>query len=338
MSMRTLMDAIRFHGAGDLRFERVPRPGSPACDQVKVRVEAAGICGSDLHVYETGQYVTQIPVVMGHEFAGIVIDAGEGVQGLRHGDHVVGDSRIFCGRCRSCQKGQSNLCVNLGFLGEVRDGAYAEEILINSCSVVRIGEEVPFEIAALAEPLSVALHASGMARISQSCRVLVLGAGPIGALIHTILAMNGLSNVHVTDISEYRRRVIARVDANAVVSKPENQYDIVFETTGSSSVISQVLPNQLIKGGELVMVGLFRGPTSFDFNQIVENEWVVKGSSAFSTELCEAVKVLEEHWQRFEHIISHKMPLQEFKQAFDLLLSPEKRAMKILLTPQKTTG
>ena len=233
MSMRTLMDAIRFHGAGDLRFERVPRPGSPACDQVKVRVEAAGICGSDLHVYETGRYVTQIPVTMGHEFAGTIIDVGEGVQGLKRGDHVVGDSRVFCGQCHSCQKGESNLCMNLGFLGEVCDGAYAEEILIASCSVVRIGDEVPLEIAALAEPLSVALHASGMARIRESRRVLVLGAGPIGALIHMILAIDGLSDVHVTDISEYRRQVMARVDANAVVSKPVNHYDLVFETTGS---------------------------------------------------------------------------------------------------------
>jgi len=327
------MNAVRFYGARDLRFERVPRPAGPGTNQVKVRVEAAGICGSDLHVYETGHYVTQIPVIMGHEFAGTVIDVGDGVQGLGHGDHVIGDSRIFCGRCRSCQKGQPNLCASLGFLGEVCDGAYSEEITVNSSSLVRIGDGVPFEIAALAEPTCVALHAFRMARIEESRRVLILGAGPIGALIHTVLMIRGVSDIHVTDISEYRRGVIARVDANAVISKPQNQYDIVFETTGSSSVVGQVLPNHIIKGGELIMVGLFRRLTPFDFNQIVESEWVVKGCSAFSTELPEAVQLLEKHRQRFEHIVSHKIPLQKFQQAFDVLLSPEKTAMKIVFTP-----
>jgi (R,R)-butanediol dehydrogenase/meso-butanediol dehydrogenase/diacetyl reductase len=336
--MGLMMGAVRFHGPGELCFERITRPGVPVNSQVRVRVEAAGICGSDLHVYQTGHYVTQIPVVMGHEFAGTVIDVGDGVQGLENGDHVIGDSRVFCGQCRSCQAGQPNLCVNLGFLGEVCDGAYAEEITVNSSSLVQIRGKVPFEIAALAEPISVALHAFRIARVSESCRVLILGAGPVGALIHTILDINGLSDTHVIDISEYRRRVIAQVDPNGVVSKPQGQYDMVFETTGSSSVIREVLPNHMIKGGKLIMVGLFGCPAPFDFNQVVENEWTIKGSSAFSTELPEAVKLLENDWRRFEHIVSHKMHLQEFQEAFDLLLSCEKEAMKIVFTPAMMSG
>lgn len=327
------MLALRFYGPRDLRAEKVDRPEPPTNNLVRVQVRASGVCGSDLHVYETAAYVTQFPVTMGHEFAGTVLQVGEAVQGLAPGDHVVGDSRVFCGQCESCERGSHNLCQNLGFVGEVCDGAYAEEIEIKASSLVPIARHVPMAIAALAEPLAVAIRASRMAHIDAARTVLILGAGPIGALIHTVLTLQGHKQLRITDVSDYRRAVVAAVAPDSVLTTADRPYDVVFETTGAEKAVRHLLPEYLAKGGQLIMVGLFRAPIPFDFNHIVEGEWSVRGSSAFSSELPESVQVLEQHWQHFGHIVSHQMSLRDYQKALDLLLSPEKKAMKIVFTP-----
>ena len=359
------MKALRFHAPRDLRLEMVPRPGKPAGNEVKVRVEAAGICGTDLHVFETGAYVTKAPVVMGHEFAGLVLEAGDGVKGLKPGDRVVGDSRSTCGVCDFCRRGHPNLCERLGFIGEVRDGAFAEEILIEEPSLLRIDPSVPAGAAALAEPLAVAVHAAGLAGAgalsrrtpdpgrgsdpprskraaggldakeaapSSSRRTLVLGAGPVGALLYEILLLKGLPDIQVSDRSPYRRGVIESVHPGST-DEPSGRYDIVFETTGAPGVAEDLLPRVVQKRGTLVMVGLYRGPVPFDLNALIESEWNVLGCAAFSDELVEAVDILETRWPVFSHVTSHFFPLLGYREAFDLLLSPQKNAMKILFQP-----
>jgi 2-desacetyl-2-hydroxyethyl bacteriochlorophyllide A dehydrogenase len=332
--MSDLMKAVRFHGPKDLKYEHVPRPTGPGKGEVKVRVEAAGICGSDLHVYETGAYVTQIPVIMGHEFAGTVLEVGEGVLGLSPGDHVVGDSRVSCGECDFCSEGYPNLCRRIGFLGEVREGAFAEEIVMGESALVQIEPMVPFQVAALAEPLAVALHAFRQAGVSGNPKTLILGAGPMGALVHAICLIRGLTEVFVTDVSEYRRRVLNQTHPGSVID-PQEPYDLVFETTASAAVVQDLLPKVMNKKATLVMIGLFGDPAAFNFNYLVENEWTVRGCAAFSTELAEAAQTLESHWPKFEHVVSHHLPLVDYQKAFDTLLSPEKMAMKIIFQPRK---
>ena len=327
------MKALRFHAPRDLRLEMVPRPGKPSGNEVKVRVEAAGICGTDLHVFETGAYVTKAPVVMGHEFAGLVLEAGDGVKGLKPGDRVVGDSRSTCGVCDFCRRGHPNLCERLGFIGEVRDGAFAEEILIEEPSLLRIDPSVPAGMAALAEPLAVAAHAAGLAGAGAlSRRTLVLGAGPVGALLYEILLLKGFPDIQVSDRSPYRRGVVERVHPGST-GEPSGRYDIVFETTGAPGVAEDLLPRVVQKRGTLVMVGLYRGPVPFDLNALIESEWRVLGCAAFSDELVEAVDILETRWPVFSHVASHFLPLSGYREAFDLLLSPQKNAMKILFQP-----
>ena len=353
------MRAVRFHSPRNLRFERVPRPRAPRGREVKVRVEAAGICGTDLHVYETGAYVTAAPVTMGHEFSGTVIETGEEVRSLTAGDRVVGDSRVSCGKCEFCAKGFPNLCVSLGFIGEVREGAFAEEILLEERSLVRIGSSVPFETAALAEPLAVSIHAFRQAfadspgaagargaageptraapgGATRTRGVLVLGAGPIGALLFGVARINGFEDITVVDVSRYRRAAMEKTHPGSTAdpsSIPARRYDVVFETTGSIAVAESLLPKVMKKKGTLVMVGLFGSPPSFDLNGLIENEWNVRGCAAFSDELGEAARLLDAHWPAFAHAVSHLLPLREFQSAFDLLLSPEKEAMKVVFRP-----
>ena len=220
--MKEEMRAVRFHSPRNLRFERVPRPRAPRGREVTVRVEAAGICGTDLHVYETGAYVTAAPVTMGHEFSGTVIETGEEVHTLSPGDRVVGDSRVSCGACEFCKKSLPNLCASLGFIGEVREGAFTEEILLEERSLVRIGTSVPFETAVLAEPLAVSIHAFRQAfadprEAAGSRGALVLGAGPIGALLYGVARLNGVADIAVADVSRYRRAVMEKAHPGSTV-------------------------------------------------------------------------------------------------------------------------
>ncbi len=329
--MTEQMTAVRFHGPKDIRVEQVDRPALQNKGDVKINIGAAGICGSDLHVYETGAYVTKLPVIMGHEFAGTILEVGSKVGGLAPGDHVVGDSRVTCGQCEYCNRGLPNLCDNIGFLGEVCDGAFAEEVVVDQSLLVKIHPDVPFHLAALAEPLAVALHAVSRVEIDKSSRILVLGAGPIGALIHCLLKIKGFNEAYIADISEYRCRTIQRRFPESVVD-PSGEYDHVFETTGSTKVLKDTVPNVLRKKGALTLVGLFGAPAEFDFTQVVEMEWTVHGCAAFSSELPEAAKALEKHWSKFEHIVRHLLSLSEGQTAFDILLNPSKEAMKIVFT------
>ena len=327
--MEQQMAAIRFYGPEQIKYERVERPALKAGGDVKVRIGAAGICGSDLHVYKTGAYVTQLPVVMGHEFAGVVVDTGADVTRFKPGDHVVGDSRVACGQCDACKGGQPNLCDGIGFLGEVRDGAFAEEIVVDQAQLVGIDLAVPFPVAALAEPLAVALHALSRVDVTSFSRALVIGAGPIGALVHCLLNLKGMDTVHITDRADYRRRAVEARFPGSVV-EPDGQYELVFETTGSRYVAEKIIPALLAKQGSLVMVGLFDAPASFDFTQLVEHEWRVSGCAAFSTELAEATDLLAVYWQGFEYIVSHQLPLAEGQRAFDMLTDASKAAMKVV--------
>jgi (R,R)-butanediol dehydrogenase/meso-butanediol dehydrogenase/diacetyl reductase len=244
--------------------------------------------------------------------------------------------------------------VSLGFIGEVREGAFTEEILIDEASLVRIGSSVPVEIACLAEPLAVAIHAyrqafpaktegsagggpaGPAARYAGARCALVLGAGPIGALLYGVARINGLEHITVADVSRYRRAVMEKAYPGSTADPSAlspRRYDLVFETTGSGAVAEPLLPQVMMKKGTLVMIGLFGSITAFNFNALVENEWDVRGCAAFSDELGEAARLLEAHWPAFTHAVSHLLPLREHRSAFDRLLSPEKEAMKIVFQP-----
>jgi threonine dehydrogenase-like Zn-dependent dehydrogenase len=151
-----------------------------------------------------------------------------------------------------------------------------------------------------------------------------------------VARINGLEGITIADVSRYRRAAMEKAHPGSTAdptSIAARTYDIVFETTGSGAVAESLLPKVMKKKGTLVMVGLFGRPPSFDLNALIENEWTVRGCAAFSDELGEAARLLETHWPAFTHVVSHLPPLREFQSAFDLLLSPEKEAMKVVFRP-----
>jgi len=327
------MKAAQFFKANDLRIEEISEPQVEEKNQVKIKVFAAGICGSDLHVYRSGAYITRTPITMGHEFSGQVTEIGDKVKDFKVGDHVIGDSRVCCNNCRYCLAKEYNNCENLGFLGEVCEGAFAGSIVVPAKNLIKISKDIPAPIAALAEPLAVALHAVGKST-TEGKRILIFGAGPIGALIHAVLVRRGVKDITMAEISEYRRGVISETQSDSTITtRPEGKFDLVFETTGSGIVLKDLLPKVLDKDSEAILVGLFAKETLFNFTDIVENGWKFIGSNCFDKELPMAVKLLGDNYIDFQHVVSHQLPIINTQEGFDLLLSPEAKAMKVILIP-----
>src|SRR5215831_9506218 len=203
------MKAVRLHGIGDLRVEEVPVPEPPPAGAVALRVLAAGICGSDLHNFRTGQWISRLPVTPGHEFAAEVLAVGAGVTQVKPGDRVVADSRAACGECPQCRAGQSNLCLSLGYVGEICDGGFAEQVVLPAAGVLRVDSSVPPEVAALSEPLAVALHAIRRLDPPKGEPILVAGAGPVGGLVCLMLDHLGFGPLLFAERQALRRRLIA---------------------------------------------------------------------------------------------------------------------------------
>ncbi|MFO1039256.1 MAG: alcohol dehydrogenase catalytic domain-containing protein [Geminicoccaceae bacterium] len=324
------MRAVRLHGVGDLRVEEVADPALSAPDDVLLHVEAAGICGSDLHNYRTGQWLTRTPSTPGHELAGRVLATGPAAQGLAVGDLVVADSRYWCGLCPACTRGARHLCQHLGYVGEVCDGGFAESVVLPGRLLHKAGA-VTADIASLAEPLAVALHA--IARLGPPTGpVLVTGCGPIGGLAALLLRRRG-ADVVVGERNEARRDLVCAV-TGAAPTDLTAAADVSFalEATGSTAVLD-TLVRTLPAGSRLVLVGIFHGTLPFDPNLIVERELTVTGCSAFADELPEAIALLPDLTPDLRRFQSAPIALDAVPAAYADLIAGKARHLKTLLRP-----
>jgi (R,R)-butanediol dehydrogenase/meso-butanediol dehydrogenase/diacetyl reductase len=286
--------AVRLHGVRDLRVEDVPEPALDAPDAVKVRVACAGICGSDLHNFATGIWMSRTPSTPGHEFAGEVVEIGPEATGFAVGDRVVADSRVPCGACPACLAGRGYLCPQMGFVGEVNDGGFAPVTVQPAHQLRKLPDPaVPWRVAAMAEPLAVALHAANRLKADPGETVLVVGAGPIGALAALALAHRGQARVLIADLNRARRDRVAEatgaipVDLDALTDKP----GAAIDATGAPAATNATL-GAVARGGSVALVGLYHGAPSTDLNAIVEGGLTISGCAAFDSELDEAVALL----------------------------------------------
>jgi L-iditol 2-dehydrogenase len=203
-----LMKALLLSGYTRLEMTELPMP-RPGPGEVLVRVEACGICGSDVHGYDGSSGRRIPPIVMGHEAAGTVAATGAEVANVEEGERVTFDSTVYCGECEYCRRGAMNLCERRQVLGVStpeyrRAGAFAEYVVVPERIVHRVPESVPFTEAAMVEPLAVAVHAVAISEVAESGTALVMGAGMIGLLVLQALRAAGCSRVYVVDIDDSR--------------------------------------------------------------------------------------------------------------------------------------
>ncbi|MBC7342661.1 MAG: alcohol dehydrogenase catalytic domain-containing protein [Clostridia bacterium] len=330
------MLAARFYGIGDVRVEDVPIPPYGPGEAL-VKVAYAGICGSDLHVFRKGMFVTSVPVTMGHEFCGTVEAVGLEVTNVKPGDRVVGDPRVSCGTCRYCQSGMDNCCPQLGFIGEVSPGCFAEYIAVDSRRLLKIPPEVDLKLASLAEPLAVAVRIARQARISPNDSLGIVGVGPVGLLTLAVTRTIPVSKVTAIDLSPSRRELARKMGADCVLAGFSDdlvgQADVAVEAAGTEATLSAAL-RWVRPKGRVVMAGIYEKTVSLDPNDIINKEVEVAGSNAYdASDLHDSVRFLAKASDTVAPIISHILPLEKAPEAFALLLAPERSAAKVLLTP-----
>lgn len=331
------MRAVRLHAVNDLRVESVPTPKAPAADEVTIAVSAAGICGSDLHNFKTGAWISRAPSVAGHEFTGTVTRLGEDVVHVTLGDRVVVDSRHICGRCPPCLEGRSQVCENLGFIGEVIDGGFAEAVTLPARNVLRAAEGVPDRHLAMAEPLAVALHALRRLGAPDGAPVLITGCGPIGGLVALLAARKG-HPVTLVDRNERRTAIVANAVGGSVAHLGDMQrqgFRYAIETTGSEGVIDGLLDG-LSGCGTVALVGIGRSGRVIDPVRLVEREITVAGCHAFGDELAEVNDLLPALSPQLDAFIAEEIPLEAVPEAYVRHLAGQVDGLKTIIACEET--
>ncbi|WP_164217747.1 zinc-binding dehydrogenase [Virgibacillus sp. YIM 98842] len=333
------------HGYGNLELQDKPVPEAGK-DQVKIEVKYAGICGSDIHTYE-GHYKVGVPVTLGHEFSGVVVDVGEGVTEFKPGDRVTSETTFFiCGECEYCLTKDYNLCPYRKGLGTQQNGGFAKYLVARKDSVHHLPENVDFKSASMTEPLACTHHAAEKVDIHDGDLAVVIGPGPIGLFMAQVAKSRG-AKVMITGLTNDKVRLekalelgmdyavdTQKEDINAMVNELTNGYgaDIVFECSGAVPAARQGL-GLLRKKGQYCQVGLFSKPeVDFDLEKIIQREIRVVGSRSQkpadwepSLELMNSGKV------DAKSLVTHEFDITEWDKAYDAIKSGE--AIKVLLTP-----
>ena len=319
-------------------------------DEVLISVKACGICGSDVHGF-TGKTGRRIPpLIMGHEAAGTVEEAGDNVKRFEKGDRVCFDSTVYCNKCQPCRKGLYNRCEKRQVLGVStpefkRHGAFAEYVAVPWWIVSKIPEDMSFVQSALLEPASIGTHAANRAPISTNDTVVVIGAGTIGLFILQAARLRGAAKVIVADINEFRLEVAGKLGADKVINPLNSDLretifketknrgaDVTFEAVGYAQTFRDGV--SLTKtGGHLVAVGNLEKTAEFNLQELVARELTFTGSYASSGEFRDCIDLVASGKINVEPLISDVLPLKDGPVAFDRLLKAQENLLKIVLEP-----
>lgn len=341
------MRAVVIHAPKDLRVERFDEqqlgPG-----EVRVRIEAGGVCGSDLHYYHHGGFGTvriREPMVLGHEVAGIVDAVGGEVQRVRPGQRVAINPSRPCAKCRYCQQGRQNHCLDMRFYGSAMrfphvQGAFRQLLVVDENQCHLVSEQVTPGEAAMAEPLAVCLHAARRAGPLLGKRVLITGSGPIGALCILAARRAGAATIVATDIAREPLATAAAVGADRTIdvsSEPDalapyaankGTFDVMFEASGSEKALASAF-DALQPGAVVVQVGL-GGLVSLPMNLLVAKEFELRGTFRFHEEFELAVDLISRRLVDVRPLLSATLPFDQAIEAFELA-SDRSRSMKVQL-------
>mgnify|MGYP000069114492 CR=1 FL=1 len=333
-------------GFGHVEYLEIPEP-QPGPGTVKVKVKATGICGTDLHIYRD-EFPSIPPVVLGHEFSGVVVAVGPGVTHTQVGDRVMSELPVApCGQCRYCRTGQPNLCINRRGLGWSANGSFAEYVVVEEQALHRVPACLDFEEAALCEPLAVAAHGViELTGVRSGDIVYISGPGPIGLLVAQAARAEGaLVAVGGISADAPRLRVAQELGVEWVINVEENDAvalmrglggglgaDIVFECSGAPAAAAQGLA-LVRKGGTYTQMGLFGRPIPLDFDQVVTKEVRIQGAFSSNWRSWDrALRLIEQGRVQLGPLISHRLSLRDWRRAFDLL--ERREGLKILLLPE----
>ena len=335
------MKAALFQGSNKIDVKEIEKPKIQKGEAL-IKISYAGICGTDLHIFKGKHPRAQAPLVMGHEFSGVIekIDAKQ--TNLKVGDRVVVNPLLPCGHCLVCQEGKIHLCPNLTLIGIDRDGAFAEYTKADINRMIKIPNSLSMEIAALAEPVAVAVHAVRKAQVSVGDKVVVMGGGPIGQLVAQIARLNGASPVILSEIAPERIEFAQKMGLITANSKDDTinkvkelirkeGADIVFEAVGVQSTYDYI--TEIVRpDGKIVAVGAASGPIAVDFWKLFFNELNIIGIHVYDQNAIEiAIQLLNMYPDLFRHFVSKVIGYDNLQKEFESLAKGNASVMKILV-------
>lgn len=334
--------------AGELRLEQGPEP-VPGPGELRVRAQAVGICGSDLHAYADEHPFIDLPIVPGHEAAGVIDAIGTGVAGFAPGDAVLLEPNLVDHQCLYCQAGRYNLCEHLQVVGCQTSGALAEAFVAPAERFHRVPAGMTMSEAAMVEPLSTATHAVRLAEGVRGCAVAVLGAGSIGLLTMLVARASGALAVAVTDPVAAKRDLAVELGADLAVDSAADDAvrqireglprrpDVVFDCVANQSSIDQAVALAL-KGATVVVEGVPRGPVSIPLHLVQDRELRIQGTAMYVREDVErAIELIVGAKVPASRLVTRTFPLEEAEQAFHAAAEgiDGHPAVKIQLAPQR---
>lgn len=333
-------------GVGQIELRDIDEP-VPGAGQVKIKVQAAGICGTDLHIYKD-EFRSRPPVVLGHEVAGEVVEAADDVADVAPGMRVTTETYYStCGTCMYCRRGQSNLCLNRLSIGSGVNGGFTQYVIVPATNIHRLPDNVDFQAGALTEPLACVVHGVlNTPTVAPGDVAVIAGPGAIGLLTLQVVKSAGATVVMLgTDADEHRLQLAQQLGADYVINVQQDSpdqliaditqeglgADVVYECSGAGPAASQLL--QLVRRrGRYVQIGLFGKPIAWDLDQVCYKELVVTGSNAsVPSSWDKALKLLAAGVVRTKPIITDIYPVTQWEQAFQTFES--KSGVKTLLIP-----
>ena len=341
------MKALVLSAYNQLDIADVPAPvAGPS--EVLIRVEACGICGSDVHGYDGSSGRRIPPITMGHEAAGLISALGHDVQGLKIGDRVTFDSTVYCGHCDYCLRGEVNLCDDRQVIGVScgdyrREGAFAEYVRVPHHIVYKLPESLSFAEAAMLEAVSVALHAVRISSPHGHDAALVIGAGMIGLLTLQATKAMGYKNVIVADVDATRLAMAVGADhvihasgqeLIAQVMKLTNHrgVDVAFEAVGRNETVSAAI-DAVRKGGTVTLIGNITPEVTLPLQKVVTREIRLQGTAASAGEYPLAMELMIAGKIQVLPLITAVAPLEDGPQWFARLHAREPNLMKVVLSP-----
>lgn len=346
-----LMKAIVKVQAGprNIKFLDVEEP-SISSEEVLIEVKAAGICGTDLLAYDWGEamqaYGGRLPFIMGHEFSGMVVKAGEDVKDVHEGDKVTANPILDCGHCFFCRKGMTAICDNRLTLGLGIDGAFANFVAIPARNVYKLPENITYDAGALIEPFCACVHATERVQVGTGDTVVITGPGPMGLLTLYAARMAGASQVIVTGLTIDGERLKLAKDLGADVTIDVQKEDpvkivknltgglgadVVFEASGASKTIPQAI-DIARKGAEVGLIGIPHGPSEVHGAIIVLGEKKVTGVRAYYPQTWRrAMSIVASGKVRLDRLITDRLPLNRAEEGFKLVR--DRKALKTILIP-----
>ncbi len=315
----------------EVREQELPRAGA---GEVVIRNMACGVCGTDVHIYhgEPGSADVTLPVVLGHEYSGVVTEVGEGVTSLRPGDHVTVDPNIYCGKCDYCRVGKKQLCEHMEAIGVTRNGGFAEYSVVPEGQAFLLSPELPMEFGAMAEPVACCLHGIDRAEICEGDTVCIVGGGAIGLIMVQLARLAGAAKIILSEPNEKRRSVGLSLGADIAIDPAapgamdgfRNAADVVIECVGNLPAVKSAFAYAK-KGANIVLFSVPKVEARFELPlfDVYKKELTIKGSFVNPDTHSRAVALLNAGKLDFSQIITHRFPLEKIDEAIAMQMSDQ---------------